>query len=413
MAEHSMRTDRQAANGTRPRHLRRPWVALFCASLVLRPPLSALGPLIPRIQHDFNISHALAGLAPAGMLLAMGISSLVAPRIVRPVGWSRTTMWALVLIGLAGLARAGLPSVEAIIVLSIPIGIGAGIAGTALPTAVGDLYREHRAAGTAVHALGINIGATAAAALAVPLALVVGGWRGSLATLGVLALAMSIVWLAGTDKGQEQPRPSVPRLPIRDKSAWILTSLFALQGLCYYGFGAWLADAYVEHGWSQGAGGALVAVLTAAAMPASFVVPRLAERVGSRLQPLFASTVGLVAGAVMLAGWPELAWVGAVVVGLSLGGIFSLCLLLSIDLGRPTRQVAAFAGMMLGLGYSVSGLAPIALGVARDEAGSFSAALWLLVGIATSIVCLVAVAHDHLRPARAPFDTGGLEAAAD
>lgn len=29
---------------------------------------------------------------------------------------------------------------------------------------------------------------------------------------------------------------------------------------CAYGVGAWLADAYVQQGWSEGAAGALVAV---------------------------------------------------------------------------------------------------------------------------------------------------------
>jgi MFS transporter, CP family, cyanate transporter len=343
----------------------------------------------------------------------MGFASLTAPRIVRRAGWTRATMLALMLIATAGLARAALPSAAALIVLSVPIGFGAGIAGTALPAAVGDLYREHRAAGAAIHALGINIGATAAAALAVPLALLFGGWRGSLAFLAAVTFAMTGVWRLRASTDQEQTRPPVVALPIRDAGAWVLTLLFALQGLCYYGFGAWLADAYVEHGWSQGAGGALVAALTAAAIPASFLVPRLAERIGSRLKPLFASTVGLVLGAALLAGWPQLAWPAAVVVGLSLGGIFSLCLLLSIDLGRPTHRVAAFAGMMFGLGYSVSGVAPIALGLARDAAGSFSAALWLLVAIAASIVCLLALAHSRLGIAHAPRETGELEAAVD
>lgn len=389
------------------------WLALFVASAVLRPPLSALGPLIPRMQRGLGMSHAVAGLAPALMLVAMGTSSLVAPRLLRRVGWARTTSWALLLIGLAGEARAYVPTAPALILLSIPVGIGAGLGGTALPAAVGDLYRERRAAGTAIHALGVNIGAAAAAAVAVPLALILGGWRGSLALIGALSLVSAAIWRSGTRTTTHDAGATLTALPLRNASAWVLTSLFALQGLCYYGFGSWLADAYVEHGWSQSAAGALVAVLTAAAIPASFIVPRIADRVGSRLAPLFGSTVGLVAGAALLAAWPGLAWPGAVAVGLSLGGIFSLCLLLSIDLGRPTQQVAGFAGMMLGLGYTVSGVAPLALGAARDAAGSFSAALWLIVAIAVAIICLLLVAHRRLAPAPASSREQELQAAVD
>jgi CP family cyanate transporter-like MFS transporter len=366
------------------------WAALLCASLVLRPPLSAVGPLIPKLQHDLSISHAVAGLVPSAVLLSMGLSSLAAPSFVRRLGWRRTTTAALLLIAAGGAARSAIASAPAVILFSIPIGIGAGIGGTSLPTAVVDLYRTRRATGTAIHALGINIGATGAAALAVPLADIFGGWRGSFAFFALAGLVLTAVWSAGASEGSETTRPPSFAVPWHDRRAWILTSLFALQGLCYYGFGAWLSDAYVEHGWSQGAGGALTATLTAAAVPASFLVPRASERIGSRLTPFFVSTVGLLGGAVLLAALPRLAWVGAVLVGLSLGGIFSLCLLLAVDLGRPTHQVAGFAGMMLGLGYTVSAAAPIVLGFARDAAGSFGAALWLIVAIAGSIIGVLA-----------------------
>lgn len=357
---------------------------------MLRPPLSAVGPLIPKLQHDLSMTHAVAGLVPAAVLLSMGLSSLSAPTVVRRLGWRNATTAALVLIVVAGAARAAIASPTAVILLSIPIGIGAGIAGTSLPASVVDLYRARRATGTAVHALGINLGATGAAALAVPIADAFGSWRGSFTFFALSGLAFTLFWTAGTDAAAETTRPPSFAVPWRDRRAWMLTSLFALQGLCYYGFGAWLSDAYVEHGWTEGSGGALVAALTAAAVPASFLVPRASARFGSRSLPLLAGTIGLLAGAVLLAAVPSFAWPGAVLVGLSLGGIFSLCLLLAVDLGRATHQVAGFVGMMLGLGYTASAAAPIVLGLARDAAGSFGAALWLMVGIAGSIVALLA-----------------------
>ena len=257
------------------------------------------------------------------------------------------------------------------VLASIPLGIGAGIAGTALPTAVIDLYPSRRATGAAVHALGINVGAAGAAALAVPAAVWLGGWRGGFAFFAVAGSVFSIVWVLSARREVDDTRPPRLRLPWRERGAWLLTLLFALQGLCYYGLGAWLPDAYVERGWSSGASGGLVAAITAAAVPASFLVPRLSERLGSRWWPLAASGTGLLGGSVALAEWPATAWGAVIVLGLSLGGLFSLCLLLAIDLGRPTHAVAGFAGMMLGLGYTISAAAPIALGAARDAAGSF------------------------------------------
>jgi CP family cyanate transporter-like MFS transporter len=350
------------------------------------------------LQNDLAVSHSIAGLIPAALLLAMGLSSLTAAMVVRRAGWVWTTTAMLALIVVASIARAAVPSAILVILLSIPIGIGAGIGGASLPAAIADLYRDSRAAGTAIHALGINVGALTAAALAVPIANALGGWRGAFVFFAIVGLCLSLVWVLGAEKGDERTLPPSVALPIRNSRAWALTCLFALQGLCYYGFGAWLADAYVEQGWSQSTAGALIAVLTAAAVPTSFIVPRLAGRLGSRMGPLLACTLALITGSFILAAWPKLAWVGATTVGLSLGGLFSLCLLLAVDLGRRTQQVAGFAGMMLGLGYSVSAAAPLALGVTRDVAGSFRTALWLMVAVATSILVFLISVRRLLAP---------------
>ena len=234
--------------------------------------------------------------------------------------------------------------------------------------------------------------------LAVPLAGQLDGWRGTFVFLAVLGLLLSCVWFVAARGVPERAHPPTLTLPVHNPRAWALTCLFALQGLCYYGLGAWLPDAYVEQGWSQSASGALVATVTGAAVPASFLVPRVSERIGSRMLPLAASAAGLFLGSVALAASPGLAWPAAVLVGLSLGGVFSLCLLLAIDLGRPGGMIAGFAGMMLGFGYCVSALAPIALGAARDAAGSFSSALWIVAVISGGILVLLALSRGLLSP---------------
>lgn len=329
----------------------------------------------------------------------MGVSSLLAPVAVRRYGWFWVTAAALGVAGLAAIVRAEIPSGIGVVLCSVPIGIGAGFAGTALPTAVIDLYPGRRGLGAGINALGINIGAAGAAALAVPIAQALGGWRPAFLVLALAALALTIVWVVGTRDSGRSATPASPPLPLRNSGAWMLTALFALQGLCFYGLGAWLPDAYVEQGWGQSAAGGLAAAITAAAVPASFLVPRLSERIGSRLVPLSISAGGLLVGSLALTVWPTLAWPAAVVVGLSLGGLFSLCLLLAIDLGRPRGAVVAFAGMMFGLGYVISAAAPVALGLLRDAAGSFTSALWLIVAIAGSILALLTRSRPFFSPA--------------
>jgi cyanate permease len=45
---------------------------------------------------------------------------------------------------------------------------------------------------------------------------------------------------------------------------------------------------------------------------------------------------------------------------------------------------------MLGVGYSVAAASPFALGAVRDATGSFSDALWVLVGAAAAFSLVVA-----------------------
>jgi CP family cyanate transporter-like MFS transporter len=346
----------------------------------------------------------------------MGLSSLSTPACVRRWGWRRTATAALALTSGAAAIRAVPSRALAVVVLTVPIGIGAGIAGATLPTAVTDLFPTRRATGTAVHALGINVGAAAAAAVAVPVADLVGGWRGALGVYAGSGLCLTALWVFSVRGQPDRARPPKLSLPLGDRRAWSLTTLFSLQGLCYYGLGAWLPDAYEERGWSSGRGGALAAVVTAAAIPASFLIPRAAGRSGSRLSPLLSCSVGLLVGSIGVTEWPAAAWPAALLIGLSLGGLFSLCLLLATDLGQRRSEVAGFAGMMLGLGYVISAAAPIALGAARDAAGSFSTALWLVVAIAGVLLVFIASERRLFAPlGRSPAhdDSSRAEAVAD
>jgi cyanate permease len=42
--------------------------------------------------------------------------------------------------------------------------------------------------------------------------------------------------------------------------------MFAFVSTTYYGTGAWLADAFVEHGWSEGRAGSLIGILNITAL---------------------------------------------------------------------------------------------------------------------------------------------------
>ena len=87
---------------------------------------------------------------------------------------------------------------------------------------------------------------------------------------------------------------------------------------------------------------------------------------------------------------------GIIPIGARAGVAFPLVMTLPLDVARGPAQVGAVAAMMLGVGYTLSGLSPFALGALRDGTGSFDAVLWVLVGTSSGMLALAL----SLSPAR-------------
>jgi MFS transporter, CP family, cyanate transporter len=356
--------------------------ALFLVSLALRPQIIGAGPLIPAIQSDLGISHTVAGLLGSIPVLCMGIFAPAAAYVSGAIGARLAIAVSVGLIAVGGLLRVAVPNIAVLIVLTLPVGIGIAIAGTLMPAAVKARLPHRPAFGTGIYATGIQLGAAVSAAIAVPLADLHGGWRFALGAFSVAAALSGAAWLV-LGGGEERPRIRVRplKLPIRNPTAWAVSLVFAMIAVCFYGLSAWLPDAYVEHGWSEGSAGALLAVVQAATVPTGLVVPWLADRWGSRRFYLTSAATVQMGGLLGVQLAPGAGWLWAVVLGVGIGTLFPLVMTLPLDLSDDPAQAGAVTGMMLGVGYSITGLAPLVLGLVRDATGSFSASLWLVVGI--------------------------------
>jgi CP family cyanate transporter-like MFS transporter len=380
---------------------------MFLAALSLRPQLVGIGPLIPRIQDSLSISHAVAGLLVTIPVLCMGLFAPPAARLSARVG-SRTALAASVtLIGAFGLARAVVPGAAALLLLTFPVGIGMGLAGALMPVAVKEHFAHRPAFATGIYAVGINVGSTLSAPLAVPLAHATSGWRGTLLVYSGLSALLPPLWLLLT-RGEPRHRPSgAPqfRLPWRSLLAWRLVAIFAFLSMTYYGINAWLPDAFQEHGWSESTAGSLLGVVNGCQIVAAFVVPWLADRQGQRRSYLVAAAVLMGASLVGVILLPDAGWAWAALVGIGGGALFALTLTLPLDVARGPAEVAAVAGMMLGVGYTIGSASPFLLGAVRDASGSFRDALWLLVATSAGALLFTAtMSRERLRrgvPARA------------
>ena len=356
--------------------------ALFLVALALRPQIIGLGPLIPAIQDDLGVSHTVAGLLETIPVLCMGLFAPAAAYVAGAVGARAAIGLSVALVAAGGLARVAVPNAAVLVLFTLPVGIGIAVAGTLMPAAVKGRLSHRPAFGTGIYATGIQLGAAVSAALAVPLAELYGGWRFSLALFSIAAALSGAAWLAFTDR-EPRPRKRVrpPKMPLHSPTAWAVSLVFAMIAVCFYGLSAWLSDAYVEHGWSDGSAGALLAVVQAVTVPTGLAIPWLADRWGSRRLYLGLGAGVQMVGLLGVQLAPDGAWLWAVMLGLGIGTLFPLAMTLPLDLSRDPAQAGAVTGMMLGIGYTITGLAPLVLGLVRDATGSFSASLWLIVAI--------------------------------
>jgi CP family cyanate transporter-like MFS transporter len=375
--------------------------ALFVASLALRPQLVGVGPLLPDVEAGLGVSHAVAGLLGTIPVMCMAV---FAPAAAPLTAWAslRTAIAACIFaVAVFGLARAAAPGAALVLVVTVPVGVGLAVAGALLPVAVKARFSHRPAFATGVYTTGLSVGAALASALAVPAAAAFGGWRGALAAFSLVTFLLAAGWLA-LSRGAWTARSAerAPRLPVRRGIVWAIVAVFGLQSVIFYGFMAWMPDAFQERGWSAATAGALTAVFGIAALPAGLLVPYLADRGGSRRLWMTGSSAVTVIGMLGLAALPDAAFLWATIAGAAIGAVFPMCLVLCLDVAREPADAGAAAALVLLGGYTLSSLAPVGLGALRDASGSFASILWTLFATALVLLaCCVPLTAQRLRPA--------------
>ena len=289
--------------------------------------------------------------------------------------------------------------------MTVVVGVGIGLAGAVLPVVVRQMVPLKAVGGTAAYSAGLQLGAAVAAATAVPIAILLGGWPAALVALSVGCLIPLAVWLvAGPGRTPlADGGVRLSRAPL-DRDALTLALVFGLFGTVYYGLIAWLPDAYLEHGWSAASSGTIVAALNVASLVGALTVAFVTARIGYLLA---VATLGVgfavaTTGFVVVPG-AGIAW--AVLAGYTNGALLPLLLAQPVRVARAPDQVAWLSAVMLGGGYTIAALAPVALGVLRDSTGAFAmsfvvlAAVSIILAVLTTIVGRQSVADPEMPPA--------------
>ncbi|MBB6735648.1 CynX/NimT family MFS transporter [Cohnella zeiphila] len=360
-------------------------LALFLASLNLRPAINAVSPVLQAIRGDLGMSASMASLLTSIPVLCMGVFSPLAVAVGRKRGIERVIGWSLGVIALGNALRVFAHSSLFLLLTALLAGVGIAAIGPLLSGFIKQRFPARVPMMISLYTIALAVGATLASGLSVPLQSRFHSWQISLAVWAVLAaLALPIWRLAVSRKtasaaavpntAAKTGSPRRSGLPWRSRKAWKLTLSFGLLGMLFYSVTAWLPPLVQDMGYGKAYAAGTLTIFSVTQIPVGLALPFLLKRFPSRLPWLLLGSAFLLAGFLMTA-FAAVPWLAAVLIGIGPGILFPLNLLLPLDEAADADQAAAWSAMTQSVGYVIGAIGPIALGWLHDAAGGGSSAL--------------------------------------
>ncbi|MEV2910834.1 MFS transporter [Paenibacillus larvae] len=375
-----------------------PIIAIFLASLNLRPVITSVSPLLGTIRQSLNMSATSASLLTSLPVLCMGFFAPVAVKLANRWSIERAIAYSLILIGVATAARYYAFSSWVMLITAFLTGIGIAIIGPLLSGFIKQKFpNPSRIVG--IYSLALVVGAALGSGFSIPLrTLFNNSWQTSVASWSILALVAIFFWwkpvrnepkLAHDESITDLSRSEKNglKLVLTNKKAWILTSFFGVMAFMFYSITAWLPPIVEDMGYNKQAAAMMLTLLTLVQMPASLLIPILISRFQNRVAWLIGCSVMELIGLLTLL-FSVTPWISSVFLGIGAGGLFSLGLILPIDEASNTKEASILAAMTQSVGYIFAALGPIFVGSVRDYAGSFTPAI---IGMIVVVVVMILI----------------------
>jgi CP family cyanate transporter-like MFS transporter len=226
--------------------------------------------------------------------------------------------------------------------------------------------------------------------------LLAGTWRTTLILSGLLSAVAAVVWWLVARNPPAPPVAANLGENVAGSSGrvwanaqlWLVALLVTTMNVFFYTLGGWLPTIFAERGSSPEGAGFLASLPYFLAIPATFVVPVLSDRVGRRKPFLW-----LLAGVAALASYGllvmPLSWGGvlAAVLGFATAGILVVCYILPVELVEVATLGRA-SGFIISVGFLGGIVGPLLAGILRDLTQSFASVIVLLILTAVSAAVL-------------------------
>jgi CP family cyanate transporter-like MFS transporter len=363
-------------------------IGMVLVAANLRPAAAGIGPLIDRIKSDTGLSDGAADVLVALPVFCFGALAPLAPSLARRFGARPAVAGALAVLLLGLLVRL-VPGLGFLFLGTAIAGTAIAVANVLLPVLVRSNFPEQVGLVTSLYSTTLIGFAALAAGISVPVADAFGGgWRPGLAIWAIPAAFALGVWAPQIARsrrgGGGSPGDQLhgARSLLHDKVAWAVTMFFAIQSAGFYTTLAWLPSVYKAHGASSSKAGLLLSIALVAGLIPAVTVPTLAARARDQRRFVW------VFAAIIATGWigvivapNSVPYLWVVLLGFGQNAAFPLALTLIVLRGGTVTSTAGLSTLVQTVGYMIAAVAPFAIGAIHDITGSWTPALFVLLGL--------------------------------
>src|SRR5690554_964227 len=316
-------------NNPRPRPTRNiimMFVGLTLVALNLRPALTSVGPILTSIGDGLSLSSVGQGVLTTLPVLLLGLAAPLAPRAARKFGLERAVLVALIILGVALVARPYLGAGSLFLGTAVAGGC-IGVMSVLLPGIVKRDFPNSTSLMTGIYTAMLCAGASVAAGATEPLRIAFSGnWEPALAFWAIPAVIAAAVWWLQLD-GKQVPKPptALGKSLLKDKLAWQIAFYMGLQSSLAYTVFGWLPTILQDRGLPPVDAGLALSVSILVQVPTAIAAPWLASHMRDQRVMVVLVMLATLAGLCGSIYAPvEGVWVWVVLLGLGQGGSFSI-----------------------------------------------------------------------------------------
>ncbi|MEK4802961.1 MULTISPECIES: CynX/NimT family MFS transporter [Oceanobacillus] len=346
------------------------------------------------MQADVGLSSSSAGLLTSLPVIAFAIMSPLAPSLANRL----SNEWAM-LIGLLMLFIGISIRSNSIVILlfsgTLLVGLGIAVLNVLLPSFIKDKFPHKIGLMTSLYTTAMGVIAAAASGLSVPIADGLNlGWKVALFIWGIptLLALFNIFYLArkgNSDQHMERKFIRTNKKMWKSPLAWQVAIFMGTQSFLFYSTISWLPTILNDQGVSMATAGWMLSFTQFIGLPASFLVPVIAEKFrnqqGVVISIIISSFLGY--GGLLLGTTTTMMVISCTFIGFTLAGAFSLALTLIGLRARTAIEAAELSGMAQTLGYLLAATGPLLIGFLNDISNGWT--LPLIVILIDSVIVLI------------------------